>query len=219
MADNNEPRRVILARHGQTEWNKTYRFQGKTNVQLTEEGKLQAKALAKRLLSWPPEVIYTSPLDRALYTAQAIAEQVNLKPIILPELQEIDFASWEGQSITGEESQPEIFKRWRNDPFFNPPEGAESWEELSARLSRACEKFLSGNYQRIVVISHGGIMRALYAVLLGLNPHKTWNMDVSNCAMSGIEIRNGHTCLAFANDNMHVRAGEYGQTLPVWGKL
>ncbi len=220
MADNNEPRRVILARHGQTEWNKTYRFQGKTNVQLTEEGKLQAKALAKRLLSWPPEVIYTSPLDRALYTAQAIAEQVNLKPIILPELQEIDFASWEGQSITGlEESQPGIFKRWRNDPFFNPPEGAESWEELSARLSRACEKFLSGNYQRIVVISHGGIMRALYAVLLGLNPHKTWNMDVSNCAMSGIEIRNGHTCLAFANDNMHVRAGEYGQTLPVWGKL
>ena len=219
MADNNEPRRVVLVRHGQTEWNKTFRFQGKTNVQLTEEGKLQAQALARRLSTWPPDVIYTSPLDRALYTAQAIADQVNLKPVVLPELQEIDFAIWEGQSISGlEEEQNEVFTRWRNDPFFNPPDGAETWDELSLRLSKACEKFLSGTYQRIVVVSHGGIMRALYAVLLGLNPHKTWNMDVSNCAMSGVEIRNGQICLAFANDNMHVRAGEYGQKLPVWGK-
>ena len=218
MTDNNKPRRVILARHGQTEWNKEFRFQGKTNVQLTDEGKLQAKALATRLSTWPPEVIYTSPLDRALYTAQEIAERVNLKPIILPELQEIDFGSWESQSINAlDEKQHEVFTCWRDDPFFNPPPDAETWEDLSTRLSRAIEKFLEGSYRNIVVVSHGGIMRALYAVFIGLNPHKTWNMDVSNCAMSGIEIRNGRPCLTFANDNMHVRAGEYGQRLPVWG--
>lgn len=216
--DKNEPRRIILARHGQTEWNKEYRFQGRTNVQLTEEGKLQAQALAARLALWSPEVVYTSPLDRALYTAQTIAEKNNLSPVILNELEEVNFGTWEGQSINGlEKNQHEIFARWRADPFFNPPPGAESWEKLYARLAKAVKFFLDGAYKRIVVVSHGGIIRALYAVFLGLNPHKIWNIDVSNCSMTGVEFRNGRPCLSFANDNMHVRAGTFGQSLPLWG--
>jgi len=212
-----ERRRVIFARHGQTEWNKEIRFQGKTNVRLTEEGQLQAQALAERLSSWPLEVIYTSPLDRAVYTAQAIADRHNLTPIMLPELQEIDFGSWEGRSIPElQREQHERYSLWRADPFFNPPPGAESWEKLYVRLSRAVKIFLDGSYKHIAVISHGGIMRALYAVFLGLNPHKVWNMDVSNCAMSGVEMRYGRPCLVFANDDLHVRGGTAGQNLPVW---
>lgn len=211
--------RLIFARHGQTEWNKEIRFQGKTNVRMTEEGKLQAQSLAERLYSWPLEVIYTSPLDRAVYTAQVIADRHSLTPILLPELQEIDFGSWEGRSIPElDREQHERYSLWRADPFFNPPPGAESWEKLYSRLSRAVKVFLDGNYKHIAVISHGGIMRALYAVFLGLNPHKVWNMDVSNCAMSGVEMRYGRPCLVFANDDLHVRGGEAGQKLPVWGE-
>lgn len=218
MADKDEPRRVIFARHGQTEWNKEFRFQGRTNVQLTEEGRLQAHALASRLSSWPPEVIYTSPLDRAVYTARTIADRHNLTPVILPELQEINFGGWEGQSIAMlDKEQHEIFARWRADPFFNPPSGAETWEKIYARLSRAVKIFLDGSYKRIAVISHGGIMRALYAVFLGLNPHKVWNIDVSNCSITGVEMRYGRPCLAFANDDLHIRAGKPGESLPVWG--
>jgi broad specificity phosphatase PhoE len=162
-------------------------------------------------------VIYTSPLDRAVYTAQAIADRHELTPIMLPELQEIDFAGWEGRSIPElEREQHERYSLWRADPFFNPPPGAESWEKLYVRLSRAVKIFLDGSYRHIAVISHGGIMRALYAVFLGLNPHKVWNMDVSNCAMSGVEMRYGRPCLVFANDNLHVRGGGAGQKLPVW---
>ena len=213
-----KPRRIILARHGQTEWNVQMRFQGRTNVQLTEEGKAQAHSLAARMSSWPLEAIYTSPLDRALYTAEAVAKPHSLTPIVLPELQEINFADWEGESIPElERVQHENFARWRADPFFNPPPGAETWEKLYSRLSRAVKLFLNESYRRIAVISHGGIMRALYAVLVGLNPHKVWNMDVSNCAMSGVEMRFGRACLVFANDDLHVRAGKYGENLPVWG--
>ena len=218
MADAGEPRRVIFARHGQTEWNKDIRFQGKSNVRLTDTGRKQAQALAERLSSWPLEVVYTSPLDRALYTAQAIAERHNLKPIILHELQEIDFATWEGQSIPDlEREQHERYSLWRADPFFNPPPGAETWEKIHTRLTRAVKTFLDGSYRRIAVISHGGIMRALYAVFLGLNPHKVWNIDVSNCSMSGVEMRHGRPCLVFTNDDIHIRGGEAGQKLPVWG--
>ena len=215
--DSNEPRRIIFARHGQTEWNKELRFQGKTNVQLTETGRQQAHALAERLSSWPLEVVYTSPLDRAKFTAYAIAERHNITPIELNELQEIDFASWEGQSIPLlKKEQHEAYARWRADPFFNPPKGAESWEHLHIRLTRAVKIILDGSQKRIAVVSHGGIMRAIYAVFLGLNPHKVWNMEVSNCAMSGVVMSNGRPCLAFTNDDMHVRAGEAGQKLPVW---
>ncbi|MBQ7196985.1 MAG: histidine phosphatase family protein [Synergistaceae bacterium] len=214
-----EPRRIILARHGQTEWNIQYRFQGRTNVKLTDTGKRQAHALAARLSSWPVEIVYTSPLDRAFYTASAIAERHNLTPVILPELEEINFASWEGESIPNlEHEQHSIYSLWRSDPFFYPPEGAETWEKLYVRMSHAVKTFLAGDYKKIVVVSHGGIMRALYAVFVGLNPHKVWNMEVSNCSMSGIEMRRGRPCLIFTNDDLHVRAGECGEKLPVWGE-
>ncbi len=220
LANKDEPRRIILARHGQTEWNKAFRFQGRTNVQLTEEGKRQAHLLASRLSSWPPEVIYTSPLDRSMYTAEAIGCKFGLEPVVLPELEEINFGTWEGQSLnTLEQEHHEIFTKWRSDPFFNPPEGAEAWDVLSARLKRALKLMLDRPEKRIIAVSHGGIMRAMYAVIMGLNPHNTWNMEVSNCSMSGIEIRKGMAHLSFTNDDLHIRAGKYGEKLPVWGDI
>ena len=107
MADSAELTRVIFARHGQTEWNLQVRFQGKTDVQLTDTGKQQAHALAERLSSWPLEAVYTSPLSRALYTADAVAQRHNLTPIILPELQEINFASWRSEEHTSELQSPQ----------------------------------------------------------------------------------------------------------------
>ena len=167
--------------------------------------------MSERLKSWPPQVIYTSPLDRARYTAEAIASPLNMTPIILPELEEINFGSWEGRSFSSLKAESsEEYSRWREDPFFNPPEGAETWPELEARLSRAVEIMLESPYERIVAVSHGGIMRALYAVIMGLDPHHTWYMDVSNCAISGIEIVGGRRYLSFTNDDRHIRPGIWG---------
>ncbi|MBQ6971311.1 MAG: histidine phosphatase family protein [Synergistaceae bacterium] len=215
---NEDPRRILLARHGQTEWNKSYRFQGRTNIHLTEEGMHQAELLSLRLRSWPPEVVYTSPLDRAKYTADKIASRFGLSPVVIPELEEINFGSWEGESLISlEHDNPEAYNRWRSDPFFNPPEGGESWPEIEARLTRAVNIMLDSPHKKIIAVSHGGIMRALYAVIMGLDPHKTWYMDVSNCSMSGIEIANGRPYLSFTNDALHVSGGECGVSLPVWG--
>ena len=207
-------RRIILARHGQTEWNKAFRFQGRTNVQLTDEGKRQAYQLSERLRTWCPEVIYTSPLDRAKYTAEAIASPLKMTPVILPELEEINFGSWEGQTFDSLKSEcSEEYSRWREDPFFNPPEGAETWPEIEASLNRAVDIMLESPYKRIVAVSHGGIMRALYAVIMGLDPHHTWYMDVSNCSISGIDIVGGRRYLSFTNDDRHIRPGIWGDEL------
>ena len=211
------PRRLLLVRHGQTEWNKSYRFQGRTDIQLTDEGKRQAMLLSERLLSWPPDVIYTSPLSRARFTASAIASRFGLDPIILPELEEINFGDWEGQSlITLKVDNPIAYERWRSDPFFNPPEGGETWPEISSRLKRAVDVMLSSKFGRVIAVSHGGVIRALYAVIMGFDPHRTWNVDVSNCSMSGIEFHGGRAFLSFANDAGHIASAGSGVSLPVW---
>ena len=144
MSNTQPVRRIILARHGQTEWNLDFKFQGKTDVNLTETGKLQAKALAHRLSSWDFEIIYSSPLSRAMYTSNEIAKNKNIDVIPLPELQEINFGSWEGHSIEKlRQEQRALFSKWRADPFFNMPPGAESWEKLYTRLERAVKIFMS----------------------------------------------------------------------------
>ena len=209
--------RIILARHGQTEWNKEHRFQGRTDVALTEEGKAQAEALSARLASTPLDAVFTSPLSRALWTAQEVARPHNLEPEILTDLTEINFGTWEGQSIPQLQANSRTaWSSWRADPFFNPPAGAETWERIYSRLTRAVRAVLEEKHSTAAIISHGGIIRALLAVLCGLNPHKVWNIDVSNCSITAVELRHGRPCLLFTNDDMHVRS-ELGRVLPVFG--
>ncbi|MBQ4400694.1 MAG: histidine phosphatase family protein [Synergistaceae bacterium] len=83
--------------------------------------------------------------------------------------------------------------------------------------TEAVEIMLESPYKRIVAVSHGGIMRALYAVIMGLDPHHTWYMEVSNCSISGIDIVGTRRYLSFTNDNLHIKAGKYGESLPIWG--
>ena len=206
-----------MVRHGQTEWNQQYRFQGRTDVPLNDEGREQAERLAGRLASWPVEVVYSSPLERAVTTAWAVAKPHGLVPVMLEELVEVRFGAWEGRSILREMAgERDAFRAWKRDPFFNMPPGAEDWESIRDRTAKAVETILGGPQERIVVVSHGGVMRALYAVLVGFDPHQVWNMDVTNCAMTGVELRNGRACIRFANDDLHVRGGRAGRTLPVW---
>ncbi len=211
--------RLILVRHGQTEWNKQIRFQGIADIPLDDEGMRQAEFLSQRIASWPPDVIYTSPLNRAKSTAQIISRQFDIQPIIVPELIEVNFGIWEGVSIPQlEHDDPEAITRWKADPFFNVPEGGESWPEICERLSRAMNAIISAGHERVIVVAHGGVMRVLIAMILGIDPHKAWNVEASNCGMTGIEIVDDIARLYFANDDLHIRGGEYGVNMPIWGE-
>lgn len=211
--------RLILARHGQTEWNKQLRFQGIADIPLDDEGIRQAKLLAQRIASWPPDVIYTSPLKRAYSTAKEISRQFNIEPVIVPELTEVNFGIWEGASIPQlEHDEPEAFTHWKADPFFNVPEGGESWPEICERLTCAMNTIFSDGCENVIVVAHGGVIRALIAIILGIDPHKAWNVEVSNCAMTGFEFVDGIARLYFANDDMHIRAGKIRADMPIWGE-
>jgi alpha-ribazole phosphatase/probable phosphoglycerate mutase len=208
-----------LVRHGRTEWNDAHRFQGKSDIPLNERGLLQAEKTAKRLASCPLDAVYSSPLARAYRTASIIAAPHGKEPIALEDLAELDFGEWEShyiESIFKEHGG--LLRAWYKDPFFHMPEGAETWDSLLARTKRAVRAILGSPHRHVAVVSHGGVVRALYVVLLGFDPHTVWNLRVSNCALSGIEVRDSETSLAFSNDELHLKetGSPDSETLPVW---
>lgn len=215
-------RRLLLARHGQTEWNSVTRYQGKTDVPLNETGRLQAARLAARLCFWEPEKMFTSPLLRARETAGIVWERLQGSeppPLsVLPELAEIDFGDWEGLTIPEIESRHGmLFSQWREDPSQVVPPGGESFPQVLERVGRALDRILQGPEERILVVGHGGIMRAILVRLLGVPASLVWRMRMDNCCLLGIDFWKDRAMLAFVNDFLHllVEGEEEARALPL----
>lgn len=163
---------VWLARHGESDWNAAKRFQGRSDRPLTPLGRQQAKALASELASSSSlSVIYTSPLRRALETAAVVGEQVGLEPVPDDDLREVDVGSWAGLSRAEVEARyPDAFERW-----LDGGEGwddGESYAEMSARVLAALVR-ISGSHpgDELLVVSHGGPIRAIQAAAAGMDVH------------------------------------------------
>jgi len=210
-------RKILLVRHGLTDWNYTHRFQGRTDVPLNEAGLLQAEKTARRIESWPVDAVYSSPLTRARQTADIVTARLNKPTTIIDDLIEVCFGSWEGLYFKEKmEKKDETLMKWLADPFFNAPPGAEEWDSIKLRAERAVNSVLDSEHKHIVIVSHGGIIRALLVMFLGLDPHTVWKIRSSNCSLTGIEIKEYETSLAFANDDLHLKDTREGNCLPLW---
>jgi broad specificity phosphatase PhoE len=162
---------ILLARHGETDWNRDRRWQGHADRPLSPLGKEQARALAARLRPFPLDAVYSSDLRRARATAEAVAGAQSLRVTELRELREIDTGSWTG--LTRPEAQvrdPQAYARWLElgQPDW---EGGETYDDLSARVVPAVlgigEAHPGG---RVLVVGHAGVIRAVHAHVLGLEP-------------------------------------------------
>ena len=104
---------IIIIRHGETEWNKTGRFQGHSDVPLSEEGRAQAEALGKNLVVDHVDAIYASDLTRAMETAAPLAERFGLPVIPDPQLRELNFGAWEGRNFNDVNAEnPDAMKNY-----------------------------------------------------------------------------------------------------------
>jgi len=154
--------KITLVRHGETQWNVLGKFQGCKDIELTNEGILQAQYLNKRFEN-DFDYIYTSPLKRAEQTAKIISQSNNSIPMIEAELREIDFGQWEGLTIKEIETNfPEKFSEWRNDEFDAPLCGGDlSLKKASARAKDAIIKIAAKHKgKHIIIVAHGGIIKA-----------------------------------------------------------
>jgi broad specificity phosphatase PhoE len=146
---------ILLARHGETDWNRARRVQGQTDRPLNDEGRRQAAELARSLAGEHLDAVYASDLLRALDTARVVAEPRGLDVVTLPELRERDFGTWEG--LTDAEIL-ERFPHARTAPWGD----AETREQLAARVIAAVDEIVERHAGgRVLIVSHGGPIRAV----------------------------------------------------------
>jgi broad specificity phosphatase PhoE len=160
---------ILLARHGETEWNRQGRFQGHANPPLNERGRAQARELAEQLAPVAIDVVYSSDLERARETAQIVAARKRLPLTVDAGLREIDVGSWSGLT------RAEIEQRF---PGAEHHDG-ETREEHLARVVAAVERIaLTHPGERILIVSHGGSLRALRHHAIGEAEHPIANGTV-----------------------------------------
>ena len=211
MDDYRESHRIFLLRHGETDWNRTARYQGITDVPLNGIGIEQAHRLGVRLSRIAPDRVLSSPLSRAAKTAEIIMG-VNASSADIEtreELREISFGIWEGLSIPEiKEIDGETFKKWRLAPFSCAPEGGDDYADIFER-SKAFASSLTGEGSRgqnTFVVAHGGILRAITAALLGFSDiDLLWKMRFDNCSITIVDIWGKRPSLLLSNDTCHMR--------------
>lgn len=154
--------RLLLIRHGETNWNKMGKFQGTIDIELTEEGRAQAALLNKRLKD-KFDCIYASPLKRARETATILANSSNKELNIAEDIKEINFGSWEGLTIKEIKEQfNDEFKNWKTDKEEGKIVGGElSLKNASMRGTNCVLDIVKRHKgQTIAVVAHGGIIKA-----------------------------------------------------------
>jgi broad specificity phosphatase PhoE len=162
---------ILLTRHGESDWNRARRWQGFADRPLTETGREQAVALAERLADTELDAVYSSDLQRARETAEIVARSKGLRVETTPDLREVDVGSWSGLTRTEAEARfPEAYARWL--------QGGEGWDdgetyaEMSRRVVGAILRIAAKHPNgRVLVVAHGGSIRAVHAAALGVDVH------------------------------------------------
>lgn len=167
-------RRLILLRHGQTEWNASDRMQGQIDTELSELGRRQAKDCAPDMACRDLVHIVSSDLKRAHDTALAVSDHAGLPVVTDPRLRETNLGEWEGlDHIQVDTMHPGARKEWRMDPTFTPP-GGESKLEVGARALPVVHELFNEREdwpgRTILLVAHGGLIAALTAAVLELPP-------------------------------------------------
>lgn len=184
--------RLLLWRHGRTEWNAGGRFQGQIDTPLDETGTAQAEEAAPYLAAERPAAIWASDLSRAVRTAEVLGDLTGLPVNADPRLRESSLGDWEGlDRAQVAERFPDQFEAWISGARTNPGNGETAADV--ARRAHALVRELEGQASgTVVLVAHGGSLKALAASLLGL-PAPSWSLiaPLRNCHWSELRRTDG----------------------------
>jgi alpha-ribazole phosphatase len=186
---------LILIRHGETDWNRDGRWQGHADTSLNDRGREQARALAEELGSEVVAAVYSSDLSRASETAEIIAARLGLPVEVDARLREVDVGGWSGLTMAEIDARfPEEVSRWRAEEPGHAFDGGETYAKMSERVVAAVEE-IAGHHpgEQVVVVLHGGPIRALLAYAAGVTyeeqRHRRRRLD--NCGYARVAVREG----------------------------
>jgi 2,3-bisphosphoglycerate-dependent phosphoglycerate mutase/probable phosphoglycerate mutase len=174
---------LILLRHGETDWNAELRMQGYRDIPLNATGRAQALAAAPSVAALAPDLIVSSDLQRAVFTAEAVGAVTGLPVSTDARLRETSMGEWEGLTradiING---WPGSWERWRETSAVSAPPGGESRIEVAARAAEVVAELDATTASRALLVAHGGLVVGLTGSLLDL-PHPAWGalIGIGNC--------------------------------------
>jgi glucosyl-3-phosphoglycerate phosphatase len=178
------PRRVLLLRHGRTEWNASGRFQGQMDSPLDLIGRAQAAAAAVAVAPMRPDAVVASDLSRTVDTASAVGAEVGLSVSLDARLREINLGEWEGLTrAEARERFPAEYGSWQAGSDERRG-GGETYAEVGARSAECIIDWLDrlGPGSLLVAVTHGGTARATIGTLLGFDPDLYWRLaPLGNC--------------------------------------
>ena len=176
MGDSLPNVRIVLWRHGQTDWNVENRFQGHSDIPLNKVGEYQVVEAAKILASLKPDRIVSSDLIRAQKTAAALSAITNIKVEINPGIRETNGGLWEGKTATENRStHSELFSSWYEGGDEPAGEIGERRTDVAKRAVAAIEKEIKDFSGTIVFVTHGGTVRSVLGSILNL-PVGQWGI-------------------------------------------
>jgi broad specificity phosphatase PhoE len=198
--------KLILARHGETVWNVEKIYRGRTDVNLDEVGIRQAELLGKYLNNWELEAIYSSPLKRALDTANIIACYQKISVHVAEGLIDFDYGEW--QSLPEQEAKrlyPSLHNEWHNNPHKVKMPGGESLEAVRGRAIEVVHDVLSKYQGGVVLVSHRVVNKVLICSLLGLDNSYFWNIKQDVGGITVFDYVDGRFVLTRHNDTSHLK--------------
>lgn len=200
--------RLLIVRHGQTEWNRVERFRGHIDLELNDTGLRQAEAAAARLTEWPLAAVYSSPLKRAWRTAQAIAQPTNLEVRPLDGIIDMHFGKWEGLSLDEARQQyPDLYGVWETHPHKVQMPGGENLPQLQARAMAAVRSLMDRHpSDAIALVTHRVVCKLMVLGLLGLDSSHFWQIEQNVAAINFFDTRDGAPVAVSINDTCHLKA-------------
>jgi broad specificity phosphatase PhoE len=183
--------RLILIRHGETDWNVEGRYQGQADPPLNQRGLAQAHQLAQKLRGVGLDVLYSSPLRRALQTAQILAEALDVPLHTEPRLMEIHQGEWQTLLYTEIAARyPELFDRWQTEPWTVTLPGGENIAQVQERVYAAVDEILSRHEgQCIGMVAHRLPITLLKIRYQGLDPDVVRTLQLPNTYWEEIPLK------------------------------
>jgi len=198
--------RLIVIRHGRTEWNRVERFRGRADLELDDLGMRQAEATADRVADWDISAVYSSPLRRTQTTATSIARRLNLEVKSLPGIIDIDYGEWQG--LSPEEAAAKdsaLYTAWLENPHKVKFPGGESLAEVRERATSAVNSVLQDLKGTAALVSHKVVCQILVLIFLDLENSHFWQIVQDVCAINLFEIKGGVPSALLINDTCHLK--------------
>jgi broad specificity phosphatase PhoE len=197
---------IILVRHGETEWNLKEIFRGRIDIELNETGIKQAELLAEYLSDIRIDAIYSSPLRRALKTAEMVASYHKLDVEIAPGLIDFNYGKWQGLSHQEvKDKYKELYAEWISHPHRVKIPDGESLDDVRQRAVDVVTEVIAKYEGTVALVSHRVVNKVLICALLGLDNSHFWNIRLDTCGITTFACENGRFILINHNDTSYLK--------------